>query len=101
VTWGQVCLSTGAALVLLSIALRRSRKCTARLVLGAGYLFLALLQVLPIYLWFTFHGAGISDGTPASAFVAHWAYSLPHLALLMMSLAVLWQLVRCTPQPSG
>jgi GNAT superfamily N-acetyltransferase len=101
VTWGQVCLSTGAALVLLSIALRRSRKCTARLVLGAGYLFLALLQVLPIYLWFTFHGTGISDGTPASQFVAHWAFSIPHLALLMVSLAVLWQLLRRAPQPAG
>jgi hypothetical protein len=57
-----------------------------------GWLCLALvcaaigmLQVPAALLWFLFHGSGISDGSPPSAFVAHWAYALPHLALLALS----------------
>ena len=85
VSWGQVALLTGIALAALALLLWRSRRKLAQLVLSLGYGWLALLQVLPIALWILFHGSGISDGSPPSAFVAHWAYALPHLALFLLS----------------
>ena len=89
VSWGKVSLYTGVVLALLSVGIGRSTKRIPRSILALGYLFLALLQALPIFLWFTFHGAGISDGTPPSSFVAHWGYAIPHLALLIVSLVVI------------
>lgn len=47
---------------------------------------LILLQIMPIYLWIIFHGMGISDGTPASSFVAHWMYAVPHIVLFATGL---------------
>jgi len=88
--WGAVSSGTGVVLVLLCLGMRRSDKWVPKVVLALGYIFLALLQVLPTYLWFMFHGYGISDGTPPSAFVAHWGYSIPHIALFMVSIAVLY-----------
>ncbi|MBN2389756.1 MAG: hypothetical protein JXR84_03470 [Anaerolineae bacterium] len=89
VTWGKVSLYTGLILTLLAIVIGRSPKKLFRGILALGYLFLALLQVLPIFLWFTFHGMGISDGTPPSPFVAHWGYAIPHLAEQVVSLGVI------------
>lgn len=43
------------------------------------------MQILPISLWFSFHGRGISDGTPPSDFIAHWGFSLPHILILALS----------------
>lgn len=70
VAWGRVSLALGVTLLLLAVGLgRRSR--AARALLAAGFALAALLQVLPIFLWLLFHGTGISDGSPPSAFVAH------------------------------
>jgi len=90
--WGIVSLCTGVVLVLLSVGIRRSDNRIFKVILALGYIFLALLQVLPFLLWFRFHGCGISDGTPPSAFVAHWGYSIPHLALFIVSVVVLYHL---------
>lgn len=92
--WGIASSFTGAVLILLSIGIGRSDKRISKAILALGYIFLALLQVLPALLWFEFHGDGISDGTPPSAFVAHWGYSIPHLALLIVSIVVLYYLYR-------
>jgi len=88
-SWGEVSLYTGIVLTLLALAIGRTTKKLFRGILALGYLFLALLQVLPIFLWFTFHGTGISDGTPPSPFVAHWVYAMPHLAILVISLVAI------------
>ena len=85
-SWGEVCLYTGIFLTLLAVVIGRSPKRLFRGILALGYLFLALLQVPPIFLWFAFHGTGISDGSPPSPFVAHWIYAIPHLAILIVSL---------------
>jgi len=85
VAWGRVTLLTGVALAALALYLWRSRRRLAQLALSLGYGWLAVLQVLPTGLWILFHGSGISDGSPPSAFVAHWAYALPHLALFLLS----------------
>lgn len=94
--WGIVSLCTGAVLVLLSVGTGHSDKRISRVILALGYIFLALLQVLPALLWFQFHSSGISDGTPPGAFVAHWGYSIPHLALFIISIVVLSHLFRWT-----
>jgi hypothetical protein len=92
VTWGRLSLYLGIGLILLLIGIGRSNGRVAKVFLSLGYTGLALFQMLPILLWFAFHGSGISDGSPSNAFVAHWSYSLPHLAILIMSLVVLYQL---------
>ena len=77
VTWGRLSLYLGTGLILLSIGIGRSNGRAAKVFLSLGYISLALFQVLPILLWFVFLGSGISDGSPSSAFVAHWLYSIP------------------------
>ncbi len=93
VMWGRVSLCLGVVLLVMSLAFGDSTKPAAGFVLALGYGSLALLQGLPIFLWFAFHGSGMSDGTPQSAFVAHWAYAIPHVFVLMISLGVFILLV--------
>lgn len=96
VQWGQVALAAGLFLAGLSLALAftEGRVAALRFVTALGYGFLALMQVLPSLLWPLFHGMGISDGSPPSDFVAHWAYALPHVALLAGNILVMWRLLR-------
>ncbi|SEN56212.1 hypothetical protein SAMN05444955_11456 [Lihuaxuella thermophila] len=63
-------------------------KIGTRLTVDRGMIFslLLLAQLPPIALWMVFHGSGISDGTPPSDFVAHWAWALPHLLLAVTTL---------------
>lgn len=99
VTWGRISMYMGASLILLSIGIGHSITRAAKVFLSLGYIGLGLFQVLPILLWFTFHGSGISDGAPPSAFVAQWLYSIPHVALLVVSLMILYQLWRFPTYP--
>jgi hypothetical protein len=94
VIWGWLSLCMGASLILLSMGIGRINKKAAKVFLSLGYIGLALFQVVHILLCLAFHSSGISDGTPASAFVAHWLYSIPHAGLLVVSLMVLYQLWR-------
>ncbi|NLG50775.1 MAG: hypothetical protein GX552_11750 [Chloroflexi bacterium] len=92
--WGLLALVGGLALAGLSFALTDERLAALKLLAAAGYGFLVLMQVLPVILWPLFHGSGISDGSPPSDFVAHWAYALPHAALLVANVLVMWRLLR-------
>lgn len=94
VTWGRISLFIGIVLVLLLVGLEYRHSVSIKVILGLGYAVLALLQVLPIFLWFAFDSIGISDGTPPSAFVAHWVYALPHLVLLSLSLVASYRLYK-------
>ena len=93
VLWGRVSIYLGLAVVPLTVGAWRSHSRIIKGVAGLGWGIVALLQVPPILLWFAFHGSGISDGTPPSTFVAHWAFSLPHLALLAASAAMVCTLL--------
>jgi hypothetical protein len=93
VLWGRVLIYLGLAMVPLTVGAWRSHSRIIQGVAGLGWGIVALLQILPALLWFTFHGSGISDGTPPSTFVAHWAYSIPHLALLAASVAMVRSLL--------
>mgnify|MGYP006291782947 CR=1 FL=1 len=92
VTWGKMSVGLGVALgiwgIIGGIGPSGLVRVNAALLCGGS----AVLQVLPIMLWVTFHGSGISDGTPPSPFVAHWGYALPHVALLVLSGVTIWRL---------
>ena len=90
VLWGQVSLWLGLTLLPLTVGFRHSKSRAVKGLLGLGWGIVALLQLPPILLWPAFHGSGISDGTPPSAFVAHWAYAIPHVAVLAASAAMMW-----------
>lgn len=84
--WGIVSIVVGLIGLGVIVLVENYRTLLARIGIGVGYLLIALLQVLPIQLWWQFHGRGISDGTPPSWFVAHWLFAMPHLLLLIAGL---------------
>ena len=55
---------------------------------------LVLIQTPAIFLWFTFNSRGISDGTPPGDFVAHWAFALPHIVILLLGTILIFSLSR-------
>jgi hypothetical protein len=95
-TWGIVAIFWGIALIILATASGQRPHVISKFFVSLGYLGLALFQIFPIFLWFQYSGRGISDGTPPSAFVAHWWYAFPHLAVLLVSIGVIF-LVWFTP----
>lgn len=99
VLWGWVSAGLGIVLGLLVLAIKLEHAKFGRVILGAGYALLAALQIPPIVLWFAATGSGITDGTPPSPFVAHWAYAIPHLVLLLVGGACLYAILRRTPSP--
>lgn len=92
--WGLVSLLLGMGLAVVWIAHITRVNAPTAWGLNGGYLLVALLQVLPVQLWWQFHGRGISDGTPPSTFVAHWAFAGPHLLLLLLSLVAVGVVIR-------
>ena len=93
VLWGRISIWLGLTLFLLTVGFRHSKSRAVKGLLGLGWGIVALLQLPPILLWLALHGSGISDGTPPSAFVAHWAYAIPHVAVLAASAATVWSLL--------
>jgi len=87
--WGRVAICLGFALIPLTVRIRYGSPRVIKGVASLGWGIVALLQAPPILLWFTFHGSRISDGTPTSTFVAHWAYAIPHAAVLATSVSIL------------
>ncbi len=91
--WGRALICLGWALVPLTVGVWRSNSRFIKGIATLGWSIVVLLQIPPVLLWFAFHGSGISDGTPPSTFVAHWAYSIPHLAVLAASVAMVRNLL--------
>jgi len=50
-----------------------------------------LIQIPPIILWFIFHGYRITDAPPtiSDQFIAHWAFSIPHILIFILCLVLL------------
>lgn len=98
VTWGQITFYSGLGIALLTLVGRRlsgAARLVVRTVLALSLTAMALLQIPPALLWILFHNQGISDGSPPSAFVAHWAYSLLHIAATALSLTAAVRLFTC------
>lgn len=103
VLWGRVSICIGLAEIPLTVSVWHGNSRIMKDLVGLGWGIGALLQAPPILLWLAFHGAGISDGTPPSAFVAHWAYAIPHVAVLAASAAMMWSLLArpvCRSRPA-
>lgn len=83
--WGYMSIIMGIVIVITG-----NRSIILSLML---YILNIAMQILPISLWFSFHGRGISDGTPPSNFVAHWGFSLPHILILALSSIVVLYLI--------
>ena len=50
-----------------------------------------LIQIPPIILWFIFHDYRITDAPPTigDQFIAHWAFSIPHILIFILCLVLL------------
>lgn len=92
--WGFVAVIIGFAALILEATVVGKPHWLAKLALILGYLGIALLQVLPIMLWVDFHGYGISDGTPPSAFIAHWCFATPHMVVFVSGFLAAYITVR-------
>jgi hypothetical protein len=100
-TWGEVALVGGIVLILGAIGSKWTHSTLVRLALALICSAVALLHLPPVVLWALFHGSGISDGSPSSGFVAHWAYLLPHLLVAATCLFAAYWLVRRIEAPSA
>ena len=98
--WGRLCVATGMYQFGVGVSLKLLGPNARRSMVGLGGLFIAVLQVLPIVLWFVFHGSPIGYGTPQGDFVAHWGFCFPHVALGALGVAMAKQQL-ITPQPEG
>ncbi|WP_174730492.1 hypothetical protein [Mesobacillus harenae] len=90
VTWGLLALIIGGIVVFLGI----NKNGVSDFVKMAIVFFLVLIQAPVIFLWFTFNGSGISDGTPPSNFVAHWIFATPHLVISLIGIVVIGSLFK-------
>ncbi|HZJ22101.1 MAG TPA: hypothetical protein VFD54_02260 [Anaerolineales bacterium] len=95
VTWGKTAILAGIVLCALALVAQLTHpQPIITLSLLVDLMLIALLQILPIYLWLVSHGSVISDGSPPDAFMAHWIFALPHSVLLILSLIILVRLSR-------
>ena len=62
-----------------------------KMVTYIGFFIVGLIQIPPIILWFIFYGHEISDGTPPSSFIAHWGYSMSHIFIFLICVAILYK----------
>ncbi len=99
--WGRVAVILGAALVVGAAAQVATSAALVRVAMPLVAVTTALMQLPPIVLWFVFHGSGISDGTPPSSFVAHWAYALPHAVVVALCIVGALPGAPATAEPRG
>jgi hypothetical protein len=91
--WGY--LSEALGLILLILILPRFKG----VILTKVILFMCLIvNIPPIILWFIFHGSRITDAPPtiSDQFIAHWAFSVPHVILVAMCVYLL-KLIKWDP----
>ncbi|WP_053366293.1 hypothetical protein [Bacillus sp. FJAT-27245] len=90
VSWGLLVVIIGGVVTFLGIFKTK----VTDLLTGALVFFLILIQLPAIFLWLTFHGSSISDGTPPSNFVAHWIFATPHIAISLIGLILIVSLIK-------
>jgi hypothetical protein len=92
--WGTVTLLIGAMLGVLTALFGEEPQSYQGAALSLGFGLSAASQVLPIFVMIFFHGYSLAEATTSRAFVAHWAYALPHLVVFAVTLIVLFRLRR-------
>ncbi|MBE4907781.1 hypothetical protein IMZ08_06895 [Bacillus luteolus] len=85
--WGFFAAVLGG--IMIYFRMNKSTTKTSNLIKTVFAFLLLLIQIPAVILWFMFSGSGISDGSPASDFVAHWIYAVPHIAIIILGLLVI------------
>ena len=84
---GKVSVYAGIALLILSwVSGEKRNLVSGGLVLG--FSSVALLQVVPVWFWFSY---GMSDRTPPGSLVA-WIYAIPHLFLFALCVFIVFRI---------
>lgn len=81
--WGIITMLGG--IITISISIIKGNR-FIRVIMIFLIVLISMAQVPPIALWITFHGYTITDGTPPSSFVAHWAFAIPHIFIFILGL---------------
>ena len=89
VSWGRLSVVAGLAAIALAFLQRNADRPYLRAATAWALASIASGQVPSIIQWSLFPAAGVSAGLPTSPFVAHWAYALPHAAVLGLALVAL------------
>ena len=92
--WGTVTLVVGGVLAVLTGLFGADPHSYQGAALSLSFGLSAASQVLPIFVMVFFHGSSLAETMKPSAFVAHWGYALPHIAILVVTLIVLFRLRR-------
>ncbi|MFC4411612.1 hypothetical protein ACFOZY_14385 [Chungangia koreensis] len=87
ITWGLLAVILGGVFVLLSTTKFPN---FMKMIVAC---LLVVIQIPAIILWVSFHGSGISDGTPKSNFVAHWIFAFPHMMIVVLGILLVFSLI--------
>jgi hypothetical protein len=79
VNWGYLAIFLG--IVTFVLPLMKKKFPTVQTIL---VILLTVIQMPAIFLWIIFSGSSISDGSPASDFVASWLYAIPHIIIVVL-----------------
>ncbi|QOR66501.1 hypothetical protein IM538_22535 [Cytobacillus suaedae] len=85
--WGFFAAVLGG--IMIYFGMNKPTTKTSNLIKTVFTFLLMLVQIPAVILWFMFSGSSISDGSPASDFVAHWIYAVPHIAIIILGLLVI------------
>lgn len=94
-SWGYLSLFTGLISLAITILTRNRDSRVFRSILGAIFVVTAIIQIPPIAAWSLLHGhLSLTDTPLEGAFRVHWAYSTPHIVVLILSAIALIKLFR-------
>ncbi|MBO8167618.1 MAG: hypothetical protein H0Z35_00375 [Thermoanaerobacteraceae bacterium] len=91
VPWGWLALFIGVITLWVTIGEKRKQGFW-RIILSVDLGVMVLLQIPPVLLWFIFNEQVIGEPTTPSAPMGHWLWSVPHIALAIVSFYSLYLL---------
>ncbi|MBM7854325.1 small-conductance mechanosensitive channel [Desulfohalotomaculum tongense] len=93
-SWGIASVFIGFLLIASAVAVSHINTKIIRAVLALEYSVLVLLQVPPVMLWLSENSTYIAVGTGSGQLAGHWAFSIPHLVLMLMGVAVIYRMLQ-------
>lgn len=91
IKWGILSVIVGMLLLCSTVIMDNLQNNTAKGLLLFEFSALSLLQLVPIYYWFSAHGNALLVST-TSKLTAHWGFSIPHLILFTVGLVVVYHI---------
>ncbi|WP_214481372.1 hypothetical protein [Bacillus sp. SM2101] len=92
ITWGLFIALLGGSIIFIELQEDKSKR--LKVISSFMLPIIAFLQLLPIYLWFSYYGSSISDGTPSTSFLAHYLFAVPHISTIILCLLSLYPLTK-------